>query len=83
MCVQGVGTGAYLTATLAILVNKFPDKKAAVKACCEGSFQFGLAIGPVLGAFMYSAAGFFFPFAVCGGAIILSGILVLLLTEVG
>ena len=61
---------------------KFPDRKSTVKAWCDASFNFGLTIGPVLGALMYGAGGFFLPFAVTGTAILLSGLLVLLLTEV-
>ena len=61
---------------------KFPDRKSTVKAWCDASFNFGLTIGPVLGALMYNAGGFFLPFAVTGTAILLSGLLVLLLTEV-
>ncbi len=38
--------------------------------------------GPVLGAFMYDAGGFFLPFAVTGTAILLSGVVVLVVTEV-
>ena len=61
---------------------KFPDRKSTVKAWCDASFNFGLTIGPVLGALMYDAGGFFLPFAVTGTAILLSGVIVLLVTEV-
>ena len=61
---------------------KFPDRKTTVKAWCDTSFNFGLTIGPVLGALMYHAGGFFLPFVVTGTAILLSGSVVLLVTEV-
>ena len=61
---------------------KFPDRKSTVKAWCDAAFNFGLTIGPVLGALMYGAGGFFLPFAVTGTAILASGLVVMLVTEV-
>jgi len=78
---EGAGAAATWTSNLSILMAKFPDRKSTVKAWCDASFNFGLTIGPVLGALMYNAGGFFLPFAVTGTAILLSGLLVLLLTE--
>jgi len=56
-------------------------KKQFSQAWCDASFNFGLTIGPVIGAFMYDAGGFFLPFAVTGTAILLSGCLVLFITD--
>ena len=81
--IEGVGAAATWTSNLAILMAKFPERKATVKAWCDASFNFGLTIGPVIGAFMYDYGGFFLPFAVTGAAIILSGVLVYSVTEVG
>ena len=53
-----------------------------MKAWCDASFNFGLTVGPVIGAFMYDYGGFCLPFAVTGAAIIASGVLVYYLTEV-
>lgn len=78
---EGVGAAATWTSNLSILMAKFPERKATVKAWCDASFNFGLTIGPVIGAFMYDAGGFFLPFAVTGTAILLSGIIVLLVTD--
>jgi len=78
---EGVGAAATWTSNLSILMAKFPERKATVKAWCDASFNFGLTIGPVLGAFMYDYGGFFLPFAVTGTAILLSGVTVLLVTE--
>jgi len=78
---EGVGAAATWTSNLSILMAKFPERKATVKAWCDASFNFGLTIGPVLGAFMYDAGGFFLPFAVTGTAILLSGVIVLMVTE--
>jgi len=74
---EGVGAAATWTSNLSILMAKFPERKATVKAWCDAAFNFGLTVGPVLGAFMYDAGGFFMPFAVTGSAILLSGCLVL------
>ena len=52
------------------------------QAWCDAAFNFGLTVGPVLGAFMYDAGGFFLPFAVTGSAILLSGCLVLCTSNV-
>ena len=79
---EGVGTAATWTSNLSILMAKFPDRKTTIKAWCDTSFNFGLTIGPVLGALMYNAGGFVLPFAVTGTAILLSGALVLLVTQV-
>jgi len=79
---EGVGAAATWTSNLSILMAKFPDRKSTVKAWCDASFNFGLTIGPVIGAFMYDAGGFFLPFAVTGTAILLSGIVVLVVTDV-
>jgi len=78
---EGVGAAATWTSNLSILMARFPDRKATVKAWCDASFNFGLTIGPVIGAFMYDAGGFFLPFAVTGTAILLSGCLVLFITD--
>lgn len=82
ICPQGAGAAATWTSNLSILMAKFPERKSTVKAWCDASFNFGLTIGPVLGALMYDAGGFFLPFAVTGTAILLSGLVVLLITEV-
>ena len=79
---QGAGAAATWTSNLSILMAKFPERKSTVKAWCDAAFNFGLTIGPVLGALMYSAGGFFLPFAVTGTAILASGLVVMLVTEV-
>ena len=66
---------------LSILMARFPEQKASVKAWCDASFNLGLTLGPVLGAFMYEAGGFCLPFVVMGSCIILSGLTVYLVTE--
>ena len=60
---------------------KFPERKASVKAWCDASFNFGLTVGPVVGAFLYEAGGFCLPFALTGTAIILSGVMAFVLTD--
>ena len=106
-----------------------PNYPSVLQAWCDASFNFGLTIGPVIGAFMYGAptlpctalhctalqldlhctalielyfsalqgtplavsfsalhrydaGGFFLPFAVTGTAILLSGVVVLVVTDV-
>merc|ERR1711992_244490 len=71
---EGAGAAATWTSNLSILMARFPDRKATVKAWCDASFNFGLTIGPVIGAFIL-------PFAVTGTAILLSGCLVLFITD--
>lgn len=78
---EGVGAAATWTSNLSILMAKFPDRKSTVKAWCDASFNFGLTIGPVIGAFMYTWGGFFLPFAVTGTAILTSGLVVLMMTD--
>ena len=78
---EGVGAAATWNSNLSILMAKFPQQKASVKAWCDASFNLGLTLGPVLGAFMYEAGGFFLPFVVTGSAIIISGAAVYLVTD--
>lgn len=78
---EGVGAAATWTSNLSILMAKFPDRKASVKAWCDASFNLGLTVGPVVGAFLYEAGGFCLPFALTGSAIILSGVVTYVLTD--
>ena len=79
--IEGVGAAATWNTNLSILMARFPEQKASVKAWCDASFNLGLTLGPVLGAFMYEAGGFCLPFVVMGSCIILSGLAVYLVTE--
>ena len=79
--IEGVGAAATWNTNLSILMAKFPEQKASVKAWCDASFNLGLTLGPVLGAFMYEAGGFCLPFVVTGSAIIISGAAVYLVTD--
>ena len=79
--VEGVGAAATWNSNLSILMAKFPERKASVKAWCDAAFNLGLTLGPVLGAAMYEAGGFCLPFAVTGAAIIVSGAAAYLVTE--
>ena len=78
---EGVGAAATWTSNLSILMAKFPDRKGSIKAWCDASFNFGLTVGPVVGAFLYEAGGFCLPFAVTGAAIILSGVTTYAVTD--
>jgi len=78
---EGVGAAATWNSNLSILMAKFPERKASVKAWCDASFNLGLTLGPVIGAFMYDAGGFCLPFSVTGTLIIMSGFLVCSVTE--
>ena len=80
--IEGIGAAATWTSILAIVMAKFPDKKATAKAWCDASFNCGLTIGPVIGAFMYDYGGFFLPFAITGSSIIVSGVFLFYFTEV-
>ena len=79
--VEGVGAAATWNSNLSILMAKFPERKASVKAWCDASFNLGLTLGPVLGAFMFEAGGFCLPFVVTGTVIIISGAAVYLVTD--
>ena len=61
---------------------RFPEKKSSVYAWLDTSYNLGLTLGPVLGTLMYEAGGFSLPFLVIGSATLLSGALVLIVTEV-
>ena len=78
---EGVGAAATWNSNLSILMAKFPDRKATVKAWCDASFNTGLTLGPVIGAFLYEAGGFSVPFFLGGSMIIVSGALVYLVTD--
>ena len=78
-----MGVAAQWTSLLATVMAKFPDQKITVKAWCDASFNFGVTVGPVLGALLYTSGGFFLPFALTGVINIGCGLVTVWVTKVG
>ena len=46
-----------------------------VYSICDAMLGLGYTIGPMIGSFLYEYGGFVLPFLVCGGAILVTGVI--------
>ncbi|KAL4218018.1 hypothetical protein ACF0H5_022756 [Mactra antiquata] len=65
---QALGSTGLNNSGLVFISKYFPDNVTTVFGIAEVFTGVGLVIGPALGGFLYAAGGFIFPFAVVGGA---------------
>ncbi|XP_014661896.1 PREDICTED: MFS-type transporter SLC18B1-like isoform X2 [Priapulus caudatus] len=70
--VEGLGAGAYITASFAIIANEFPERVATMFGVLETFNGLGLMLGPVVGGALYYVGGFGLPFYVLGGFILVA-----------
>ena len=77
--VEATGTSAFITSAFSIIAQEFPDDVASTFAALETCFGIGLILGPTIGGVLYEAGGFLLPFAVVGGLLAFSGILIFFL----
>ncbi|GFS25519.1 MFS-type transporter SLC18B1-like Protein [Elysia marginata] len=54
---EGLGLGAYTTASFAIICSEFGEKAASTFAIIEASVGMGLLIGPTIGGGLYQVFG--------------------------
>ncbi|CAH1774797.1 unnamed protein product [Owenia fusiformis] len=69
--IMAIGCAACTTATYAITALEFSDSIATVFGILETGVGVGLMIGPGIGGLLFDAGGFWLPFAVVGGLMIL------------
>lgn len=72
---EGFGGSAVWCTMLAILLASYPSRPAVVYSLYDATFGLGFTIGPVFGAMLYELSGFVLPFAVCGGALLLTSVI--------
>ncbi|XP_055331259.1 MFS-type transporter SLC18B1-like [Paramacrobiotus metropolitanus] len=73
--VEGVGAGAYLTASFCIAATEYPARMAFVQGLLETASGLGLSTGPTIGGALYTAGGYWMPFAVVGSILVITGLL--------
>ncbi|GAV05745.1 hypothetical protein RvY_15826 [Ramazzottius varieornatus] len=69
--VEGLGAGAFCTASFTILAYEFSGNVAVVFGTLESFVGLGMTIGPALGGFLHSVGGFRLPFFVVGGLMLM------------
>ncbi|XP_062520796.1 MFS-type transporter SLC18B1-like [Corticium candelabrum] len=69
--VMGFGQTAFTTAANTVVVTMFPSHVAVVWAVVEFALGLGFITSAPLGGWLYDTKGFFFPFVVIGGALLL------------
>ena len=57
------------------LQNSPKEKEATVLSVMETTFGLGMMLGPFFGGLLYEIGGFYFPFAVCGGSLMICAII--------
>ena len=63
---NGVADAAVWGASLAILLQIFPDKVATMMSYTEACIGLGYILGPCIGSFLFELGGFILPFEVMG-----------------
>ena len=75
-CLEACGNSAFLTGSFSAIAREFPDQVASMFAMIELFFGLGEIVGPVVGGALYEIGGFTLPFAVMGGTLFLSSLLI-------
>ncbi|XP_062520774.1 MFS-type transporter SLC18B1-like [Corticium candelabrum] len=69
--VMGFGEAAFDATSIALLLGMFPSHTATIWGLYEFAVTLGLVSGAPLGGFLYHAEGFYFPFVIIGGVLLL------------
>ena len=72
-----VGESAMSSAVYPLAMRCDTRSQSTVLAIMETMFGAGTTIGPFVGGFLFEYGGFLFPFATCGGLLLLSGFVAL------
>jgi len=74
--ITAIGESALFTAVYPLASSRAPSgSRSTVLSWMETMYGVGTTIGPFLGGLLYSVGGFYLPFLVCGGLLVLCGIL--------
>ena len=57
------------------LQNSPKEKEATVLSVMETTFGLGMMLGPFFGGLLYEVGGFYFPFVICGGSLMICAII--------
>ena len=71
---EGVGGAMAWSSGIGILIKIFPNNIARTLSWTESSWSMGYLIGPAIGAGLYEAGGFMFPFFFIGTLIIMTSL---------
>ena len=80
---EAIGNASYMTASFSIATQEFSSNLATMISTLEIFYGVGLAVAPMLGGGLFEIGGFVLPFAVCGFAILVCGILIAILIPDG
>ena len=70
-----VGESAMSTAVYPLAMRCAPRSQSTVLAVMETMFGAGTTIGPFVGGFLFEIGGFLAPFGVCGGMLLVCGVI--------
>ncbi|XP_062520733.1 MFS-type transporter SLC18B1-like [Corticium candelabrum] len=70
--VMGFGEAAFDATSMALLLGMFPAHTATIWSLYEFAGTLGFVCGAPLGGFLYHVEGFYFPFVIIGGVLLLS-----------
>ncbi|XP_076336017.1 MFS-type transporter SLC18B1-like isoform X2 [Tachypleus tridentatus] len=74
--IEGLGGGAYYTASPAICVSEFSGKTTTAFSTMEMMFGVGMVIGPTVGGGLYQVGGYILPFLVLGLLLLFSSLMI-------
>ena len=69
---QGISNTATMGASLAILIEMYPDRVTSLMSYTEMCVGLGYILGPAIGSILYEMGGFILPFEVMGSICILA-----------
>uniref|UniRef100_T1J6T4 Major facilitator superfamily (MFS) profile domain-containing protein n=1 Tax=Strigamia maritima TaxID=126957 RepID=T1J6T4_STRMM len=77
--VEAMGQAGSMTASYAIVSSEFSDNLAFALTAIETAFGVGVFLGPSVGGLLFEFGGFLLPFAVNGGALMITAIVTVFL----
>jgi multidrug resistance protein len=72
---QGIAAAATWTAGLALIAENFTHKRTQMMGIAMMGSNAGSVLGPMTGGFLHEWGGYYFPYAVAGGLVVVDGIM--------
>jgi len=73
--ISAIGESAFFNSIYPLTTKDAPaEKRSSILSIMETLHGFGLMVGPFLGGLLYEIGGFYFPFLICGGLLMLSAL---------